>query len=326
MIRTQQLRSVQDVLDIYGNGAGCEICKPALSYLVDVVWCGDHEEDRSARFINDRVHANIQNDGTFSVIPRIRGGVTSPAELRRIANAAEKYNARMVKITGSHASICSESGKPICPRSGRISECLQARLCERCSHGEDLRGNRVLPFRCAGRDFRRRRTRTAAGESFYAAQDQNGRDGLPAQLRRSHGERYRPCRTGRQLAGGGWRSGGKACSQSGPADYRRNDRSRRLEAASLFFQYYRENANYLERTYDFVERLGIEKVRKETVYAPEKHGEALLKRLQKAKALSSDVWLERQNPVNPTQFVQIEAMEMDRGKWRVYCNELDSNY
>ena len=88
---SQQLRSVQDVLDIYGNGAGCEVCKPALSYLVDVVWCGDHEEDRSARFINDRVHANIQNDGTFSVIPRIRGGVTSPAELRRIANAAEKY-------------------------------------------------------------------------------------------------------------------------------------------------------------------------------------------------------------------------------------------
>ena len=68
---------------------------------MDVVWCGDHEEDRSARFINDRVHANIQNDGTFSVIPRIRGGVTSKAELRRIANAAEKYNARMVKITGS---------------------------------------------------------------------------------------------------------------------------------------------------------------------------------------------------------------------------------
>lgn len=81
-----------------------------------------------------------------------------------------------------------------------------------------------------------------------------------------------------------------------------------LEAAALFFQYYRENANYLERTYDFVERLGIEKVRKETVYAPEKYRKALLKRLQKAKALSSDAWLERQNPVNATQFVQIEPL------------------
>jgi len=58
-----------------------------------------------------------------------------------------------------------------------------------------------------------------------------------------------------------------------------------------------------------VERLGIEKVRKETVYAAEKQKKSLLKRLQKAKALSSDAWMERQSPVNPTQFVQIEPME-----------------
>ena len=91
ILRSQQLKSVQEVLEIYGNGLGCEVCKPALSYMLDMLWCGDHEEDRSARFINDRVHANIQKDGTFSVIPRIRGGVTSPDELRRIADVAEKY-------------------------------------------------------------------------------------------------------------------------------------------------------------------------------------------------------------------------------------------
>ena len=82
-----------------------------------------------------------------------------------------------------------------------------------------------------------------------------------------------------------------------------------IEAAELFFQYYRENANYLERTYDFVERLGIEKVRKETVYAPEAQRKKLLARLRKAKALSSDAWLEGAEPVNPTQFVQIQPME-----------------
>ena len=69
--------------------------------MIDMIWCGDHDEDRSARFINDRVHANIQKDGTFSVMPRMRGGVTSPAELRRIADVAEKYNVPMVKVTGS---------------------------------------------------------------------------------------------------------------------------------------------------------------------------------------------------------------------------------
>src|SRR2546428_3034629 len=101
ILRSQRLRSVQEVLEIYGNGIGCEVCKPALSYMLDMLWCGDHDEDRSARFINDRVHANIQKDGTFSVVPRIRGGVTSAKELRRIADVAEKYNVPMVKITGS---------------------------------------------------------------------------------------------------------------------------------------------------------------------------------------------------------------------------------
>jgi nitrite reductase (NADH) large subunit len=69
--------------------------------MLDMLWCGDHDEDRSARFINDRVHANIQKDGTFSVVPRIRGGVTNPDELRRIADVADKYKVPMVKITGS---------------------------------------------------------------------------------------------------------------------------------------------------------------------------------------------------------------------------------
>src|SRR4249919_3578790 len=57
-----------------------------------------------------------------------------------------------------------------------------------------------------------------------------------------------------------------------------------LEACDLFFQYYRENANYLERTYDFVERLGIEKVRKDTVYATEPVRHGLLDRFHKSKA------------------------------------------
>ena len=81
-----------------------------------------------------------------------------------------------------------------------------------------------------------------------------------------------------------------------------------LEACELFFQYYRENANYLERTYDFAERVGIEKIRKETVYAPEPERKKLLERLRRSKALAKDAWLEREAP-HTTQFVQIEPME-----------------
>src|SRR5215472_16790451 len=82
-----------------------------------------------------------------------------------------------------------------------------------------------------------------------------------------------------------------------------------LEAAELFFQYYREHANYLERTYDFVERLGIEKVRRETVYAPRAIQQALLERLAKSKDKSSDAWLERRKP-RTTQFIEIQPMEL----------------
>jgi nitrite reductase (NADH) large subunit len=81
-----------------------------------------------------------------------------------------------------------------------------------------------------------------------------------------------------------------------------------LQAASIFLQYYRENAKYLERTYDFVERIGIEKVRKETVYGPDSEKQLLLDRLRKSKALSRDAWLERDFPFTPTQFVQIEPI------------------
>ena len=74
--------------------------KAGLASLLKTIWGKDYEDERDARFINDRVHANVQKDRTFSVVPRIYGGVTSAAELRRIADVADKYSVPMVKITG----------------------------------------------------------------------------------------------------------------------------------------------------------------------------------------------------------------------------------
>jgi nitrite reductase (NADH) large subunit len=82
-----------------------------------------------------------------------------------------------------------------------------------------------------------------------------------------------------------------------------------LEASELFFQYYREQANYLERTYDFVERLGIEKVRRETVYAPEAVRAELRERFARSKARAVDPWLERIEPRTAGQFIPIQAIE-----------------
>ena len=99
-IRLRGLRSVSAVLETLAGGKEDAASKMGLASLLKTIWADEYQDERDARFINDRVHANIQRDGTFSVVPRIYGGVTSPDELRRLADVAAKYEAKMVKITG----------------------------------------------------------------------------------------------------------------------------------------------------------------------------------------------------------------------------------
>src|SRR5262245_49210197 len=99
-IKTKGLKSVSAVFRELANGKEDPGSKIGLASLLKSIWPQEYEDERDARFINDRVHANIQRDGTFSVVPRIYGGVTSAAELKRIAEVAEKYHVKMVKITG----------------------------------------------------------------------------------------------------------------------------------------------------------------------------------------------------------------------------------
>ena len=79
---------------------GCDKCRPAINYYLISSWPHEAKDDAQSRFINERAHANIQKDGTYSVVPRMWGGLTTPAELRAIADAAEKYNVPTVKVTG----------------------------------------------------------------------------------------------------------------------------------------------------------------------------------------------------------------------------------
>ncbi|HUE95010.1 MAG TPA: nitrite reductase large subunit NirB, partial [Longimicrobiaceae bacterium] len=99
-IRSHRLKSVSAVFAVLADGRDDAKSKMGLSSLLKTIWGAEYEDERDARFINDRVHANVQKDGTFSVVPGISGGVTSPAQLRRIADVAEKYSVPMVKITG----------------------------------------------------------------------------------------------------------------------------------------------------------------------------------------------------------------------------------
>jgi nitrite reductase (NADH) large subunit len=309
ILRSQRLKSVQDVLDIYGNGRGCEVCKPALSYMLDMLWCGDHDEDRSARFINDRVHANIQKDGTFSVIPRIRGGVTTPEELHRIADVATKYHVPMVKITGSQRidllgvkkadlpKIWADLGMP----SGQ-AYAKGVRMVKTCV-GTDFCRFGVQDSTSAGIELERRFENLFTPHKVKMAAVGCPRNCAEATVKD----------IGLVGQDGSWQVvvGGAAGKSVRKADLLITVESTEaaLEAAELFFQYYRENGNYLERTYDFVVRVGMEKIRKETVYAVDTVRGALLDRVRKSKARSYDAWQEGRAPRNRTQFIPLEPID-----------------
>jgi len=102
LIIAKGLKSIPAIMQEleWKTSCGCAKCRPALNYYLVADWPGEYEDDNQSRFINERVHANIQKDGTFSVVPRMWGGVTNPRELRAIADVADKFAVPMIKVTG----------------------------------------------------------------------------------------------------------------------------------------------------------------------------------------------------------------------------------
>ena len=101
-ITEQKLKSIRTVMHAlqWRTEDGCHSCRPALNYYVLAAWPNESQDDPQSRFINERAHANIQKDGTYSVVPRMWGGVTNPNELRAIADVADKFKIPTVKVTG----------------------------------------------------------------------------------------------------------------------------------------------------------------------------------------------------------------------------------
>ncbi|MEP2717475.1 (2Fe-2S)-binding protein, partial [Pseudophaeobacter sp.] len=102
MIKSQELKSLPAVWQAcdWKTPCGCHVCRPALNFYLLADWPLEYEDDPQSRFVNERKHANIQKDGTFSVVPRMWGGITTPDELRAIADAADKFAVPTVKVTG----------------------------------------------------------------------------------------------------------------------------------------------------------------------------------------------------------------------------------
>jgi nitrite reductase [NAD(P)H] large subunit len=307
VIRERGLEAVSDVTEACGTGRECGFCKPALAYLVSEVNANRHREERAARFINDRVHANIQNDGTFSVVPRMYGGVTTPDQLRRIADAAERYGARMVKVTGGQRIDLLGVRKEDLPDIWRDIGMPSGH-----AYAKAVRTVKT----CVGEDF----CRFGLGDSIaLGIALEREWEGLytPAKVKSGVSGCPRNCAEatvkdiGVVAVEGGWqiRVGGAAGANVREADVlttvETTDEVIRISTALL--QYYREHGEYKERLYDFVPRVGLDQIR-QTVLDPERCA-ALLERFRIAKAAATDPWLERDDPYHPRQFRDLDPPE-----------------
>jgi nitrite reductase (NADH) large subunit len=299
-IRQGGLRSVSEAAEACGTGRQCGVCKPALAYLVSEINLNRHREERSARFINDRVHANIQNDGSFSVVPRMYGGVTSPDQLRRIADAAERYGARMVKVTGGQRIDLLGVRKQDLPDIWRDLDMPSG-----FAYSKAIRTVKS----CVGTDF----CRFGIGDSIDLAQRmERAWEGLhtPHKLKSGVSGCPRNCAEatvkdiGAVAVEGGWqvRVGGAAGGTVREADVlcTVETADEALEIATTFMQYYRENGIFKERIYDFVPRLGLEGIKR--VIFDLEQGAALRERFRIAKAAAGDSWQERDELYHPNQF------------------------
>jgi nitrite reductase (NADH) large subunit len=305
-IRTQELRGVSAVFAALVEGREDASSKAGLASLLKTIWGKDYDDERDARFINDRVHANVQKDRTFSVIPRIYGGVTSAAELRRIADVADKYSVPMVKITGGQRidllGISKENLPKVWQDLGMPSGHAYTKAFRTCKT-------------CVGTEF----CRYGVGDSTsLGIQIERRFQGIesPHKMKLATAGCPRNCSeaTTKDLGavaveGGRWEIyvGGAAGSRVRKGDILCvvDTHEEVLKFMGRFMQFYRENGKYLERTYDFVERIGIERLRRLLVDDAEGVSSRLDHEIQAAVDAYRDPWEEALDPVHPAQFSDV---------------------
>jgi len=301
-IREQRLRSVSEVFAALApDGKEDAKSKMGLASLLRMMWADEYVDERDARFINDRVHANIQKDGTFSVVPQMKGGCTTPQQLRRIADVAEKYEVPLVKLTGGQRIDLLGVRKEDLPRVWAALDMPSG-----YAYGKSFRTVKT----CVGSDF----CRFGLGDSTALGIAIETRfQGLeaPAKMKlavtgcpRNCAEAYVKDVGVVAVDGGRWEIyiGGAA-----GAHVRKGDLLATVDSPTAvimltgrFLQYYRENANWLERTYAFVPRVGLEKIRAVVVDDSEGIAARLDAAIQASVDAYHDPWQERD--VTPGQF------------------------
>ena len=315
-IREQHLLTIADVYAALGwrTPNGCSSCRPAVNYYLISTWPHEAKDDPQSRFINERSHANIQKDGTYSVIPRMWGGETSAAELRRIADAVDKYKIPTVKVTGGQRidllGVKKEDLQNVWHDIGMPSGHAYAKA---------LRTVKT----CVGSEWCRFGTQdsTSMGKILERA---TWRMYAPHKVKFAVSGCPRNCaEAGIKDVGiigvdSGWEMyvAGNGGIKTEVAQFlvKLKTQEEVLEYTGAFIQLYREEGWYLERTVHFVARVGLDYV-KQRVLGDAADRVALWERLQFALQGEPDPWFELDKAqVDARQFIPIVPVAAAQGE------------
>lgn len=307
VIRDQSLKSIPEVMHFmeWKTPNGCATCRPALNYYLISTWPHEALDDPQSRFINERAHANIQKDGTYSVVPRMWGGLTTPGELRAIANAAEKYKVPTVKVTGGQRIDLLGVKKEDLPHMW--ADLADAGLVSGHAYGKSLRTVKT----CVGAEHCRFGTQLSMSMGVKLEKMLFG-------MWSPHKVKLAVSGCPRNCAEAGIKDVGVIGVDSGYELYVagnggiktevaeflckvKND-DEVLEYSGAFLQLYREEGYYLERTVHYVQRVGLDYV-KARVVEDANNRRALYERLLYALQDYEDPWVEqRREPSHKRQF------------------------
>jgi nitrite reductase (NADH) large subunit len=298
LIVEKRLRLIPQVMQElnWSTPDGCASCRPALNYYLVCALPGEYEDDQQSRFVNERMHANIQKDGTYSVVPRMWGGLTNPRELRAIADVVEKFNAPMVKVTG-----------------GQRLDIFGIRKEDLPAVWADLNAAGMVSGHAYGKSLRTVKTCVGSEWCRFGTQDSTG---LGVKIERMTWGSWMPHKfkiavsgCPRNCAEATIKDFGVVCVDSGyelhvggngGIKVRATDllckvetEEQAMDVCAAFIQLYREDAWYLERTAPWIERVGLEYVKAALFDDPEAVARLASRFRYSQKFMQDDPWAER---------------------------------
>jgi nitrite reductase (NADH) large subunit len=318
LIIAKAIKTIPDLMQAleWRTSCGCAKCRPALNYYLLATWPGDYVDDSQSRYINERVHANIQKDGTYSVVPRMWGGMTSAKELRAIADVVEKFAIPAVKVTGGQRIDLLGVKKEDLPAVW--GDLGKAGMVSGAAYAKGLRTVKT----CVGTDWCRFGTQDSTGLGVKIEKLMWG-SWTPAKVKMAVSGCPRNC------AEATCKDVGVICVDSGydihfagaaGLDIKGTEvlghvatEAEALEVIAALTQLYREQGRYLERIYKWAKRVGLDTVRQQIMHEPERRAALYARFIHSQQFSQVDPWAERVAGKEAYEFAPMADLRLAAG-------------